>query len=294
MAQCPLIVESDISWKPIYELRTHTSSDGSLSANVSLGYNAIVSQRTGEDWSNGYSAHASQSHRDGEASRMAILASPRIRYHRHSNRLTAPLLAFTDSTHPSAPANRDPAVPIAPALFVRFPQHAATNSEEAPRESSSSVRREDRHLSGSTRRPGAERPMLPSRTAEEASTPLHDEVDSVRPSDTELPPPLPLLPPPTGWHGMFGSTIHLPTPISLPGNGEAHKFTIAALGLEGRCRYFCVPRESLDVQVLAEFKNRSEYDLLPGPVNVLVNDELAFKSEIGVRTSLITWLFAVH
>ncbi|KAL7280946.1 hypothetical protein ACG7TL_005895 [Trametes sanguinea] len=282
------IVESDISWKPIYELRTHTSSNGSLSANVSLGYNAIVSQRTGEDWSNvSLYLKTAQLHQDpssgtaalGEATMCSLTdKSPGYATIATPTDLTAPLLAFTDSTHPSAPANRDPAVPIAPASFVRFPQHAATNSEEAPRESSSSVRREDRHLSGSTRRPGAERP---SRTAEEASTHLHDEVDSVRPSDTELPPPLPLLPPSTGWHGMFGSTIHLSTPISLPGNGEAHKFTIAALGLEGRCRYFCVPRESLDVQVLAEFKNRSEYDLLPGPVNVLVDDELAFKSEIG-------------
>ncbi|OSD00119.1 hypothetical protein PYCCODRAFT_1437675 [Trametes coccinea BRFM310] len=329
-------VQCDISWKPSYELHTHTSSDGSLSANVSLGYNAIVSQRTGEDW-RGVNLYlkTAQSQQSVAAlldatlrhslldSKIVACTSSIHNVDRGSRRTSqrpirrqgstqgethslnpprplnsdlapsspvrrvwatvatptdsmAPLLAFADSSHPSAFANRDPAVSIAPSSFARFLPHAAT------RESSSPGGRERHHSLGrDTPEPGGERLILTSRTAEGASTRLHDEVDAVRPSDTELPPSTPLLPPSTVRHGMFGSTIHLSTPISLPGNGEAHKFTIATLGLEGRYRYFCVPRESLDVQVLAEFKNKSEYDLLPGPVNVLVDDELAFKSHIG-------------
>ncbi|KAI0696449.1 hypothetical protein BC835DRAFT_1342447 [Cytidiella melzeri] len=69
-------------------------------------------------------------------------------------------------------------------------------------------------------------------------------------------------------------------PVKIPSDGAAHTVSVATLRLDAQISHVCVPRVEPMVYLYCKVNNKSEYQLVAGPVNVFLDD--AF---IG-RTSL--------
>ncbi|KAI0689083.1 hypothetical protein C8T65DRAFT_746360 [Cerioporus squamosus] len=68
--------------------------------------------------------------------------------------------------------------------------------------------------------------------------------------------------------------------VSLPSDGLAHKITIAVLDFSGTLKYVCVPRKGPSAYIEASIKNTSDYELLPGPVSVFMDDGFVTKTSL--------------
>ncbi|GBE90100.1 hypothetical protein SCP_1801240 [Sparassis crispa] len=86
---------------------------------------------------------------------------------------------------------------------------------------------------------------------------------------------------------------------TIPSDGLAHKVFVAALDFSVEMSHVCVPRVRAAVFIETKIKNTSEYNLLPGPVSVLLDDSYvskfalqstgtndSFTCTLGVDTSL--------
>ena len=71
--------------------------------------------------------------------------------------------------------------------------------------------------------------------------------------------------------------------VALPSDGMPHRVPITALELAATLQHVCVPRKTPAVFIEAAVKNTSEYELLPGPVSVFMDESFVTKTSIGVR-----------
>ena len=69
---------------------------------------------------------------------------------------------------------------------------------------------------------------------------------------------------------------------TLPSDGMPHRIVVAALEFAAELRYVCVPRKNLAAYIEARVKNTSEYELLPGPVSVFMDESFVTKTSLGV------------
>ena len=76
---------------------------------------------------------------------------------------------------------------------------------------------------------------------------------------------------------------HLDDPLTLQNDQAPHRVAIAALGLEAKLQYICVPREASSVFIEATIKNTSEYELLAGPVSVFMDGGFVTTTPLDVR-----------
>ncbi|THH08575.1 hypothetical protein EW146_g8944 [Bondarzewia mesenterica] len=67
---------------------------------------------------------------------------------------------------------------------------------------------------------------------------------------------------------------------SIPSDGEVHKVSVAELQFEAQVMHVAVPRVKAVAYLQAEVKNTSEYRLLPGIVNVFMDDGYVSKAFI--------------
>ncbi|TFK87179.1 hypothetical protein K466DRAFT_549154 [Polyporus arcularius HHB13444] len=70
--------------------------------------------------------------------------------------------------------------------------------------------------------------------------------------------------------------------VILPSDGVAHKVSIAMLDFTADLRYVCVPRKNTSAFIEAMIKNTSEYELLPGPVRVFMDDGFVTKTSLDL------------
>ena len=83
--------------------------------------------------------------------------------------------------------------------------------------------------------------------------------------------------------GPLALSYHVEGLVSLPSDGVAHKVPIARLDFTAALKYVCVPRKNTAVFIEGTIENTSEYELLPGPVSVYMDDGFVTKTSFDVR-----------
>ena len=83
--------------------------------------------------------------------------------------------------------------------------------------------------------------------------------------------------------GPLALSYHVEGLVSLPSDGVAHKVPIARLDFTAELKYVCVPRKNTAVFIEGTIENTSEYELLPGPVSVYMDDGFITKTSFDVR-----------
>jgi uncharacterized protein (TIGR02231 family) len=99
----------------------------------------------------------------------------------------------------------------------------------------------------------------------------------------------PVPPPPveqataTVEHGVSASTYRTTRPVAVPGDGTAHRATVAVVELDAALDYVTAPVQAAEAHLRATVVNRSPHTLLPGPASV-------FSSGVFVgKTALDMW-----
>ncbi|KAI0695488.1 hypothetical protein C8T65DRAFT_44921 [Cerioporus squamosus] len=232
------------SWTPYYDLHA-TTSEGRPSPEVSLLYCANITQNTGEDWTD-------------TVLTLSTANSQALR------NLSVPVL---DSLKVSPQVSAQPR----PASFARaivldseerLPPNAPTPAP-APVYPLAAVRHRTRQTA---RRSNVTTPANPA-TQESADVDKGDDASA---------------PPATVDRSPLSLSYHVEGLVSLPSDGVAHKVSIAMLDFTADLRYVCVPRKNTSAFIEGMIKNTSEYELLPGPVRVFMDDSFVTKTSFDL------------
>ncbi|MGW1729283.1 mucoidy inhibitor MuiA family protein [Streptomyces sp. NPDC002306] len=81
--------------------------------------------------------------------------------------------------------------------------------------------------------------------------------------------PAPVLGLPGVADGGEARVLHCPAPVSVPGDGRAHRVPVSAFSTAARSEYGCSPEVSPLVTRLLRFDNQSGHALLAGPVDLV-------------------------
>ncbi|PCH42574.1 hypothetical protein WOLCODRAFT_163894 [Wolfiporia cocos MD-104 SS10] len=271
---------SNVLWEPVYEMRAVTD-DGRPAGEVTLHYNARVTQGTGEDWNDTrlvlLSGSASPS---AQNSTIPELKRRKIRVRQ--------VPVFTSSQHApptlfgAALSPQQAAQPPQGQLFGAFgatapasgaPQVGGLFGTAAPQLGNAGV--------------SIDSPMFGSATvpAPPAAIPLPESAGRQN-SDAG-----PELDVPTEGSGATSTVmresaararfrIDVPGPVSIPSDGTAHTLSIAVLTLRADFMWVCVPRMRAAAFVECTATNTSSLQLLSGPVRVFVDGELVTKTQL--------------
>jgi hypothetical protein len=83
----------------------------------------------------------------------------------------------------------------------------------------------------------------------------------------------------------FATIYKVDGSASIPSDGRAHQVLVAVLPFEASITWVAVPRARAVVYLQCEVKNTSEFRLLPGSVNVFMDNSSVSRTSIGVRYS---------
>ena len=72
-------------------------------------------------------------------------------------------------------------------------------------------------------------------------------------------------------------------PVNIPSDGAAHTVTISTLQLEAQVSRICVPRVEAVAYLQCKILNKSDYQLVAGPVNVYLEDNFVARTSIKAR-----------
>ncbi|KAI9058191.1 hypothetical protein FKP32DRAFT_1597260 [Trametes sanguinea] len=306
-----LVAESDVKaelkltylvsgamWRPFYDLHA-TTLDGQPSKDVSMRYCATIVQGTGEDWND---VALTLSTADAQAQRQ--LAIPVLR----PLKVTAPNGRVTGNYGGGLPAASAPGT--LPSTVVSDTATSRQPSDVAAREATA------RSASHETPSPFAPPKVVTVEDSPGSTVPAYrrammrmhrDQTMSAVSLDSESLPPVPQpaptsAPPPQAPPGpatplqpLTPSTFaqanspsrsalsvayRIDGAVTIPSDGEKHRLTIALLNFKTKLSYMCVPRQSPIVYILSKVENTSAYDLLPGTVNVYMNDRFVTRTSI--------------
>ena len=246
----------EVTWKPIYDLHA-ISLDGKTSSEVSLIYCANVTQSTGEDWNN--------------VNLTLNTASSQARRHL-SVPAVQPIRCVTKEQFPQAPTP----------IFDSGVSQTHLRNPLLQRDSD------------------AMRYMFRPTNAIAAPAPVgqfHERVRSTTFATPDQSPHIPsFLTADTGteWESTgtaldrhpLSTMYNVKGPVSVLSDRVAHRFAVAALGFTAELRYVCAPRKSSAAFIEARIKNTSEYELLPGPVSVFMDEGFVTQTSLGVSMSL--------
>jgi uncharacterized protein (TIGR02231 family) len=84
----------------------------------------------------------------------------------------------------------------------------------------------------------------------------------------QAPPPPVELAVATVEHGVSASTYRTTRPVAVPGDGTAHRATVAVVELDAALDYVTAPVHAAEAHLRATVVNRSPHTLLPGPASV--------------------------
>ncbi|KAL5525761.1 hypothetical protein ACEPAG_7098 [Sanghuangporus baumii] len=255
---------SHATWSPSYDLR-ETTEDGKPSGTVLLHYRASIQQNTGEDWRD--TAVTVSTAKPGSWSTIPALRAMRIS--------PAPREAATyrsKNTNSGSFGNKPPP----PSPPARKMARATDRCRFAP----STVA-----LFGSSGQPSAATAVaaasdIPQGTGESWAT-LGDEdyvSDEVADEDsfgtwTETKAVV--------TESAVSSSFRIEGNCTIPSEPTAHKVAIAILAFAAKVNYITVPRSAPISFLQCEVKNTSEYRLLPGSVNVFLDNSPVSKTSIN-------------
>ncbi|KAI0064999.1 hypothetical protein BV25DRAFT_1914144 [Artomyces pyxidatus] len=230
------------TWIPTYEL--HAMTEGGMPAtSVSLHYRARVTQSTGEDWTD-VALTISTAEMD-----LASLSIPELR----PTRIRPP--------------------PQSPQFYVDRPRRRRIESPRSRRSRSRSPSPLMRMVPGAPPTIVVVPAALPeSRSVEEhqwdspeaivAPLPLIEATSVVKESPLSV------------YYSVDGKS-------SVPSDGLSHQVSIATLPFEADVMHVVVPKAKAITYLLANVKNASDFRLMPGPVNVFVDDSFVSKTLIS-------------
>ncbi|KAL5486028.1 hypothetical protein ACEPAI_7072 [Sanghuangporus weigelae] len=261
---------SHATWSPSYDLRA-TTEDGKPSGTVSLHYRASIQQNTGEDWRD--TAVTVSTAKPGSWSTipalraMKISPAPREAATYRSKNTNAgsfgnkppppppPARTMARATGGFVPRPAAPAAPPAPTVFGSFGQSSALTAVAA--------------VSG-----------VPRGTGEGWTTLGDEDYDSDEVADEER----------FGtWtetkavvtESAVSSSFRIEGNCTIPSEPTAHKVAIAILSFAAKVHYITVPRSAPMSFLQCEVKNTSEYRLLPGSVNVFLDNSPVSRTTIN-------------
>jgi len=88
-------------------------------------------------------------------------------------------------------------------------------------------------------------------------------------------------------------TFHIPLAVTIPADGNAHKVTVAVFNLASKMSYLALPCVTPNVYLKAIANNTSDYPILPGNVNVFMNNNFISTSHlkgIGLNEEFTVYL----
>ncbi|KAI9056767.1 hypothetical protein FKP32DRAFT_1747571 [Trametes sanguinea] len=247
-----------VMWRPFYDLHA-TTIEGQPSKDVSMRYCATIVQRTGEDWND---ATLTLSTADAQTQRqlsVPLLPPLKITVPNHHGVTVIPPPSRSLFGQPNIPPPGFGA-PTMQLFGTSTEQARVSNPPPAPQAPSAPVIVVDSN----------------SRRASTAS----------RESYARSPSPQPVVPPAFATPGFSSRNsvsvaYRVEGTVSIPSDGEEHRLAVALLNFETNLSYTCVPRKSSAVYIVSKVKNTSEYDLLPGTVNVFMNDSFVTRTSIN-------------
>ncbi|CDO75131.1 hypothetical protein BN946_scf185010.g56 [Trametes cinnabarina] len=236
---------SGVSWRPFYDLHA-TTVDGQPSTDVSLRYCATITQATGEDWND---TVLTLSTVDAQAQRQ----------------LSVPSLKPLKITIPRGP--------ISHTLARGSGFHTMTRMSDQRRQPAPTA------LFGSAVPPAVSevQPII----IDPEPVPTSQRSRSASRSRSRSPTRVVVSQVTSPTRSSLSVAYRVQGTVSMPSDGEEHRLTVALLNFKANLNYICVPRQSPTVYIVSKVENTSEYDLLPGTVNVFMNDSFVTKTSIN-------------
>ncbi|KAF9459033.1 hypothetical protein BDZ94DRAFT_1269216 [Collybia nuda] len=249
-------IVSDVQWKSTYELHASTEN-GKPSPSVSLHYRARVTQSTGEDWSN-TSLTLSTVTADTLGKRIPELTSIRIRTY---------LISQNNNFKKDGNSKGVHILPVGSRTKV------SSNIFQGPIQQSFGTPASMAHRSahGFTFPPST---LQPQPAQESAPEYVMDFENIAAPGPITEPMTVVTETPIAISYSVHGNS-------TIPSDGIEHQVSIAVLPFEAKISYVAIPRIEPLVYLQCQVKNTSDYRLLPGPVNVILDDSHASSTFIG-------------
>ncbi|OSC98499.1 hypothetical protein PYCCODRAFT_1375112 [Trametes coccinea BRFM310] len=263
---------SGVMWRPFYDLHA-TTIDGQPSNDVSMRYCATIVQRTGEDWND---TTLTLSTADAQAQRQMSVPPLQPLKITVPVRYLSPLHRYF--SHGIDHENQYGVTVIPPPRFgaqpPAVPQFGAQGGTMA---------------FGSF---GSHIPPAPSSAPIVITAPSESRrasTDSSQSRARRSPSPQRMTPPTFSSPGFSSRNsvsvaYRVEGTVSIPSDGEEHQLTVALLNFGAELNYVCVPRKSSAVYIVSKVINTSEYDLLPGAVNVYMNDSFVTRTSINFKS----------
>ncbi|KAI0091278.1 hypothetical protein BDY19DRAFT_904726 [Irpex rosettiformis] len=257
---------SNASWKPLYDLHAK-SQETEAKTPVTLSYRASINQKTGEAWVN---APLVLSTASGATHSARIPHLPT--YHLRPRAVAGsqrPLFGNPPQSQFQSfvMAQQTSAVPPPPVQAFEVQKPVAlfgSQSNQAPpiqADGSSSNIQSSAPLFGQTASTPAQEYFL----EEDENTPLDDDMDS---HTTKLQ---------TTPVSVSYAVSH---PVDIPSDGADHTVTISTLDLEADISRICIPRVDAITYLQCKILNKSDYQLVTGPVNVFLEDSFVARTSI--------------
>ncbi|CDO75132.1 hypothetical protein BN946_scf185010.g57 [Trametes cinnabarina] len=268
-----------VNWRPSYDLHA-ISVDGQPSTDVSMRYCATISQHTGEDWNDTaltLSTVAAQAQRYMSVPllhplKLTVLNQVTIIPNGGPYVSTVPMVpiippAPVDTQLYTPPAFVQPPVTVLAPPTGGVPPQVIIHPLRSPQPPQVEIEDLDR-----------------SRNWSDSGSSTGATGASYSRSGSPLP-GLPTVPQVTSsTRSSLSVAFHVEDTMSIPSDGEDHRLTVAFLDFKANMKYISVPRHNPTVYIVANLENTSEYDLLPGTVNVFMNDSFVTKAFIDFIT----------
>ncbi|KAI0342696.1 hypothetical protein BDW22DRAFT_1357161 [Trametopsis cervina] len=263
---------SHASWKPLYDVHVANSQNDATSL-VTLQYRASITQTTGEDWSNIplMLSAASDSTQSVDLPRLPTYRiRPRTRFLSFPNNSTS---VFGPQQAQQAEQAQKQVV-FTKGLFGSAPQaNSALFAHAQPAQTT---------FFGSAKEVGNE-----PDTSDPAKQFGHNaEFDHAQQERRHGGDGIPLF----NESGAVSSILRTTSasvsysvshPVKIPSDGATHAVSVATILLSADISRICVPRVKAATYISCTIVNKSEYHLLPGPLNVFLDDKFVARTSIN-------------
>ncbi|KAJ6489052.1 hypothetical protein C8R45DRAFT_901974 [Mycena sanguinolenta] len=269
---------SNASWESTYELHAATEN-GKPSSSVSLHYRARITQSTGEDWADTALTLSTVS-ASTVAKSIPWLNSLKIKPHSHANAIKGQSNTvgqpsnFVHTSNSFQPSRQQqmPQQMLMPQQMQQMPMPQQVQMRQMQLLQMQQMQRQAPSFSGQT--PGQAFSFQTIDLDQASLTEIEDFEDIDVPNAMTGPMTIVTETPLAISYAVEGAT-------TVPSDGTVHQVSIAVLPFEAKISHICSPRVDPRVYLQCHVKNTSEYRLLPGPVNVVLNDGFVSKTSIN-------------
>ncbi|EKM77956.1 hypothetical protein AGABI1DRAFT_107741, partial [Agaricus bisporus var. burnettii JB137-S8] len=252
-----IYIVSNAVWSPNYRLHAVTGEDGKPSRRVALHYQASVKQATGEDWADALLMLSTV------ATDTLVKKIPRLE---PVKAITMPVLQPVHHYQPPIIIQRSRSPSNSPLRRCSRSRSPSTTGGRSPSRNDFTRFRVEPDFTNSQKY-----------TAEDDIIALSDDEpwDTVSKHRGRK-----ILPIPTVTQTPMTLTYTVRGNSDIPSDGKEHVVTIVTLDFEADVEYISVPRLDPRVFLQCQVKNTSEYRLLPGPVNVIMDKSYVSRTRL--------------